>query len=110
MVRMANVYLEEGSLENAYILYLKFMSLFLEKIRKHPEFSSVTSQEKATNQMKLREVLPKAEKLKQQLLQKYTEDYNRYVQEEVSYLGHLQYYFLIFYKVHKSVNFNYENN
>lgn len=86
MVRMANVYLEEGSLENAYILYLKFMTLFLDKIRKHPEFSTVTAQEKATNQIKLREVLPKAEKLKEQLLQRYTEEYNRYLQEEVSFL------------------------
>lgn len=82
---MANVYLEEGSLENAYILYLKFMTLFLEKIRKHPDFSSVTPQEKAANQIKLREVLPKAEKLKQQLLKKYTEEYNRFLEEEVSY-------------------------
>lgn len=83
---MANVYLEEGSLENAYILYLKFMTLFLEKIRKHPDFATVTTQEKATNQIKLREVLPKAEKLKRQLLQKYTEEYNVYLQEEVSVL------------------------
>lgn len=81
---MANVYLEEGSLENAYILYLKFMTLFLDKIRKHPDFPGVTAQEKATNQLKLREVLPKAEKLKGQLLQKYTEEYNRYLQQEVS--------------------------
>lgn len=86
MVRMANVYLEEGSLENAYILYLKFMTLFLEKIRKHPDFSTVTSQEKAANQIKLREVLPKAEKLKQELLKKYTEEYNRFLEEEVRFL------------------------
>ncbi|CAH1405822.1 unnamed protein product [Nezara viridula] len=26
MVRMANVYLDEGSLENAFILYMKFMT------------------------------------------------------------------------------------
>lgn len=84
MVRMANVYLEEGSLENAYILYLKFMTLFLEKIRKHPEYNTVTVTERSTNQAKLREVLPKAEKLKAQLLERYTKEYERYLQEAVS--------------------------
>lgn len=81
MVRMANVYYEEGSLENAYVLYLKFMTLFLEKIRKHPEFNSVPVDVKARNQCKLREVFPKAEKLKQQLLEQYKDDYNRYLAE-----------------------------
>lgn len=81
MVRMANVYMEEGSLENAYILYLKFMTLFLEKIRKHPDFNTVTAQEKAINQAKLREILPKAEKLKAELLDRYTQQYNRYLEE-----------------------------
>ncbi|XP_018568962.1 STAM-binding protein isoform X2 [Anoplophora glabripennis] len=81
MVRMANVYYNEGSLENAYVLYLKFMTLFLEKIRKHPEFNTVPVDVKARNQCKLREILPKAEKLKQQLLEQYKDDYNRYLAE-----------------------------
>lgn len=86
MVRMANVYYDEGSLENAYVLYLKFMTLFLEKIRKHPEFNSVPVDVKARNQCKLREILPKAEKLKQQLLEQYKDDYNRYLAEVVCFL------------------------
>ncbi|XP_019755327.2 STAM-binding protein-like [Dendroctonus ponderosae] len=79
MVRMANVYHAEGNLENAYCLYLKFMTLFLEKIRKHPEFSKVPADMRAANQAKLREVLPKAEKLKQQLLEIYKRDYELYL-------------------------------
>lgn len=39
---------------------------------------------KAKNQAKLREVLPKAEILKQQLLEQYKDDYNRYLLEVVS--------------------------
>lgn len=70
-------------MENAYILYLKFMTLFLEKIRKHPDFATVTAKEKAAIQLKLREVLPKAEKLREQLLRKYTEEYDIFLQEEV---------------------------
>lgn len=84
MVRQANVYYSEGSAENAYVLYLKFMTLFLEKIRKHPEFGSVPIDIKTKNQAKLREVLPIAEKLKQQLLAQYTEDFNKYLSEIVS--------------------------
>lgn len=85
MERMANVYYEEGSLENAYVLYLKFMTLFLEKIRKHPEFNRVPVEIKAKNQAKLREILPKAEKLKGQLLKQYADDYQHYLEELVSF-------------------------
>lgn len=84
MVRMANVYYAEGNLENAYCLYLKFMTLFLEKIRKHPEFGKVPADMRAANQAKLREVLPKAEKLKQQLLEIYRKDYELYLGKLVS--------------------------
>lgn len=84
MVRMANVYLVEGSLENAYILYMKFMTLFLEKIRKHPEYNSVPADVKSVNQMKLKEVMPKAEKLKQKLLEQYTKEYEVYKENEVT--------------------------
>ena len=80
---MANVYYSEGNLENAYVLYLKFMTLFLEKIRRHPDFHTVPVKMKAINQTKLREVLPKAEKLKEQLLNQYKEEYNRYMADRV---------------------------
>ncbi|KAF5298291.1 hypothetical protein FQR65_LT09802 [Abscondita terminalis] len=81
MVRMANVYLDEGSLENAYVLYMKFMTLFLEKIRKHPDYASVPATEKRANQAQLREVLPKAEMLKTCLLEQFTKEYNLYLNE-----------------------------
>ncbi|CAH1991135.1 unnamed protein product [Acanthoscelides obtectus] len=81
MIRMANVYYKEGSLENAYVLYIKFMTLFLEKIRKHPDFLTVPVEEKARNQAMLRDVLPKAETLKQQLLQQYQNEYRKYLNE-----------------------------
>ncbi|XP_045494157.1 STAM-binding protein-like A [Colias croceus] len=82
MVRMANVYLTEGSLENAYILYMKFMTLFLEKIRKHPEYSTVPLDVKSVNQTKLKEVMPKAEKLKQRLFDRYTKEHAHYKEME----------------------------
>lgn len=94
MVRMANVYLEEGSLENAYVLYLKFMTLFLEKIRKHPDFASVPENLRAVNSEKLREVLPKAEKLKAKLVDIYTKEYNHYLEEQVCLIPLFKIYFL----------------
>ncbi|XP_015253611.1 PREDICTED: AMSH-like protease isoform X3 [Cyprinodon variegatus] len=38
MERMAAVYLEEGSLENAYVLYTKFITLFVEKLPSHRDY------------------------------------------------------------------------
>ncbi|CAC5409606.1 STAMBP [Mytilus coruscus] len=39
-MRMAKVYQEEGNYESAFILYTKFISLFVEKLPKHPDFKS----------------------------------------------------------------------
>lgn len=83
MVRMADVYLKEGSFENAYVLYMKFMTLFLEKIRKHPNFKSVSVVDRAQNDAKLKEVLPRAEKLKAKLLQLYEQEHKLYLQKQV---------------------------
>lgn len=82
MVRMGNVYEQEGSFENAYILYMKFMTLFIEKIRKHPEYSTVNTDSKTTIQEKLHKVMPKAEKLKKILLDHYTKEHNKYLEEQ----------------------------
>lgn len=83
MVRMANTYLTEGSLENAYVLYMKYMTLFIEKIRKHPDFSSVPTGLKTANTNQLRDILPKTEKLKVQLLEQYKQEYNAFMEEKV---------------------------
>lgn len=83
MVRMANVYLTEGSLENAYILYIKFMTLFVEKIRKHPEYNAVPLDVKSINQTQLKEVMPKAEKLKKRLVEQYTREHKKYQENQV---------------------------
>lgn len=79
MVRMANVYLSEGNHENAYILYIKFMTLFIEKIKNHPEFKTVPSSTKQPIQAKLKEVMPITEKLKCKLLDKYKKEYEQFL-------------------------------
>lgn len=79
MVRMANVYLSEGNHENAYILYMKFMTLFLEKIRDHPEYKTLPSLTKQPIQAKLKEVMPITEKLKAKLLNTYQKEYAQFL-------------------------------
>lgn len=82
MIRMAKVYLEEGNLENAFILYSKYITLFVEKLPKHPEYQNVESSDKARTKQKLMEVFPVAEKLKSKLLEKYTYEYEAWLCEK----------------------------
>lgn len=79
MVRMANVYQNEGNFENAFILYIKFTTLFLEKILQHPEYKTFEPIVKRQNKEKLKEIFPTAEKLKQKLLERFEREYDEYL-------------------------------
>uniref|UniRef100_A0A803JVG0 STAM-binding protein-like 1 n=1 Tax=Xenopus tropicalis TaxID=8364 RepID=A0A803JVG0_XENTR len=46
MERMASVYLEEGNLENAFVLYNKFITLFVEKLPGHRDYQQYEIPEK----------------------------------------------------------------
>nr|KAF6425805.1 STAM binding protein like 1 [Molossus molossus] len=46
MERMASVYLEEGNLENAFVLYNKFITLFVEKLPSHRDYQQCAVPEK----------------------------------------------------------------
>ncbi|XP_071439876.1 STAM-binding protein-like isoform X2 [Hetaerina americana] len=56
------------------------MKLFLEKIRTHPDFATVSVTDRATNSQKLREVMPQAENLKSLLLERYTKEYQKHLE------------------------------
>lgn len=79
MLRMANVYLTEGNHENAYILYMKYMILFIEKIRDHPDYDTVPTDIKQPIRTKLKEILPITEKLKVKLLDRYQKEYDQFL-------------------------------
>lgn len=83
MVRMANVYLSENNIENAYILYIKFMVLFLEKIQSHPEYKATPITLKQPNQAKLKEILPITEKLKERLKDRYQKEYAQFLARKI---------------------------
>ncbi|EEC13152.1 amsh, putative, partial [Ixodes scapularis] len=75
MLRMAESYQKQGDLESAFILYTKYITLFVEKISKHPEMSSASLTEWNITKKRVKEVFPIAEKLKSKLLEKYTKEY-----------------------------------
>lgn len=53
----------------------------MDKIRDHPQYDSVSAKDKAMNRDALRVVIPKAEKLKKQLLDKYQEEFDKYLED-----------------------------
>ncbi|NWZ71213.1 STABP protein, partial [Acrocephalus arundinaceus] len=85
MLRMATVYCEEGNLEHAFILYNKYITLFIEKLPQHRDYKSAVIPEKRETVKKLKEVaFPRAEELKEELLKRYAKDYAKYKEQEVS--------------------------
>ncbi|KAL2078350.1 hypothetical protein ACEWY4_026035 [Coilia grayii] len=83
MERMAAVYLEEGSLENAYVLYNKFITLFVEKLPSHRDYQQCSVPEKQVIMRKLQEVaFPRKDQLKKLLHEKYSKEHNEYLKRQ----------------------------
>ncbi|NWH80906.1 STALP protease, partial [Piaya cayana] len=83
MERMASVYMEEGNLENAFVFYNKFITLFVEKLPSHRDYHQCAVPEKQDIIKKLKEVaFPRTEELKRDLLKKYDLEYQEYKQNE----------------------------
>ncbi|KAM9822376.1 STAM-binding protein-like A isoform X2 [Syngnathus typhle] len=79
MIRMANIYAEEGNIERAFILYNKYITLFVEKLPKHLDYKTANIPEKKDTQKKLKDVaFPQAEILKKALLKRFELDYEQY--------------------------------
>ncbi|XP_041830192.1 AMSH-like protease isoform X2 [Melanotaenia boesemani] len=81
MERMAAVYLEEGSLENAYVLYTKFITLFVEKLPSHRDYQQCSSiPEKQLIMKKLQDVaFPQKDELKRRLQEKYGREHSEFL-------------------------------
>ncbi|XP_037611882.1 AMSH-like protease isoform X2 [Sebastes umbrosus] len=83
MERMAAVYLEEGSLENAYVLYTKFITLFVEKLPGHRDYQHCSLPEKQLIMKKLQEVaFPRKDELKKRLQEKYSREHSEYLRAQ----------------------------
>ncbi|XP_071986960.1 AMSH-like protease isoform X1 [Engystomops pustulosus] len=82
MERMASVYLDEGNLENAFVLYNKFITLFVEKLPNHRDYQQCEIPEKQVILKKLKEVaFPRTDYLKKDLLKKYHLEYQDYMKD-----------------------------
>lgn len=81
MIRMANMYMQDNNFESAYVLYMKFITIFVDKIRNHPQYQTVPLKDRAMNKQTLRSVIPKAEELKKQLLEQYQAELDKYLQD-----------------------------
>lgn len=80
LIRMAIVYTGEGNTEHAFILYNKYITLFIEKLPKHRDYKTVNAIEKKETLKKLKEVaFPKAEELKKELHKRYGKEYEEFL-------------------------------
>jgi len=82
MIKMADVYRNEGNLEAAFILYLKYITLFVEKIKIHKDYSQVLPAEKKKVNAIVRESMGITEDLKKKLKKTFAEEYDVWLQEE----------------------------
>ncbi|NXT01249.1 STALP protease, partial [Jacana jacana] len=83
MERMASVYMEEGNLENAFVFYNKFITLFVEKLPSHRDYHQCAVPEKQVIIKKLKEVaFPRTDELKRDLLRKYHLEYQEYLRNQ----------------------------
>ncbi|XP_032679797.1 STAM-binding protein [Odontomachus brunneus] len=81
MVRLAHMHMEEQDYESAYTLYMKFITLFVDKIIKHPQYNSISAKDRNMNKCSLRTAFAKAEELKKQLMQQYQIDLDKYIED-----------------------------
>ncbi|TKS77915.1 STAM-binding protein-like A [Collichthys lucidus] len=85
MIRMANIYTEEGNIEHAFVLYNKYITLFIEKLPKHRDYKTANIPEKKDTLKKLKDVaFPQAEILKKALLRRFDQEYAQYLVKKVN--------------------------
>ncbi|XP_061906641.1 STAM-binding protein-like A isoform X3 [Entelurus aequoreus] len=80
MIRMAHVYAEEGNIEHAFVLYNKYITLFIEKLPRHRDYKTANIPEKKDTLKKLKDVaFPQAEILKKALTKRFEQEYAQYL-------------------------------
>ncbi|XP_025263457.1 STAM-binding protein [Camponotus floridanus] len=81
LIRYADMNTQDGSYEQAFVLYMKFITLFVDKIIHHPQYNRVPNKDKIMNKRTLRIVIPKTEELKKQLLVQYQAELDKYLDD-----------------------------
>ncbi|KAL5009225.1 hypothetical protein ScPMuIL_014806 [Solemya velum] len=68
---------EEGDIERAFVLYMRVLSLFIEKLPRHSQYSSLNPSEVTEIKQKIKEILPVAERVKARLRKTYQAEAKR---------------------------------
>ena len=79
---MAEVYRQEGNHEAAYVLYLKYMTLFVEKLQTHRDYNQILPADKKKAMSKVREAMSITENLKKALKVRFEDEHQVWLQEE----------------------------
>jgi len=82
MIKMAEVYFGEDHLEAAYVLYMKYITLHIEKLPRHKDFGSVLPQEKKKVKATVKEVMAKTEELKEVLRARFSSEHEVWLRAE----------------------------
>lgn len=80
LIRSASAFEQKGDLEKAFVLYLRYVTLFLEKIIHHPEYKKAEQAEKIHVRNECNVVLTLTEELKKRILDKYQKEYDNLVE------------------------------
>merc|ERR1712025_1308056 len=78
----AEVYRTEGNLEASYVLYMKYMTLFVEKLKNHKDYAQILPAEKKKVRSSVKEAMAITENIKPKLIDKFTEEYDAWLLEE----------------------------
>lgn len=71
------MYLEEGDIENAFILFMRFLTMFLDKIKNHPQINEIPDTLRKANKEKLFGAMTVTEDLKIRLLKIFESEYQQ---------------------------------
>uniref|UniRef100_A0A2Y9D1H1 MPN domain-containing protein n=1 Tax=Anopheles dirus TaxID=7168 RepID=A0A2Y9D1H1_9DIPT len=81
IVETADRALRDGNMEKAFTFYLRFVTIFVELILDHPGYKSVLPADRQQTKEKIKKILPRAEEIRQKLLEKYTGEYRLYLKQ-----------------------------
>lgn len=81
LLKTAAGFEEKGEIEKAFVLYLRYMTLFVEKLVHHPEYAKYDRNEKTAVKNECNRIFDLAEGLKKKILEKYTREYEERKQE-----------------------------
>merc|ERR1711890_71819 len=78
MIKMGEVYFAENKLEAAYTLYMKYMTLHVEKLVKHRDYAQVLPAEKKKFRLVVKDVMSRTEELKSVLQARYELEHSQW--------------------------------